>query len=91
MYGSGGLSLLTVRKLSRMKEYVRRSTYFPFRRFLGDVRLEFMQRLSRVLYGTIGSYLRDFLQEGGAFVVACLPTPRPCLCASLVDSNTFFL
>jgi hypothetical protein len=32
----------------RMQHFVRRSTYVPFRRFLGDVRREFMQRLSVV-------------------------------------------
>jgi hypothetical protein len=30
---------------ARMKEYVRQYSLIPFRRFLGDVRLEFMQRL----------------------------------------------
>jgi hypothetical protein len=46
------------------------------RRFWGDVRREFMQRLSAALHGTLGSYLRDTLQEGRADVVACLPVPR---------------
>jgi hypothetical protein len=31
---------------------------------LGDVRREFMQRLSTALHGTLGSCLRDGLQEG---------------------------
>jgi hypothetical protein len=62
---------------SRMKEIVRRSTNVPFRRFLGDVRRELMQRLSVVLHGTLGSYIRDALQEGGAIYVACLHAPRP--------------
>jgi hypothetical protein len=35
-----------------------------------------MQRLSVVLHGTLGSYLRDALQEGGAAAVACLPAIR---------------
>jgi hypothetical protein len=35
----------------RMQHFVRRTTSFPFRRFLGDVRREFMQRLSAALYG----------------------------------------
>jgi hypothetical protein len=38
-----------------------------------------MQRLSVVLYGTLGSYMspyRDALHEVGAVVVACLPAPR---------------
>jgi hypothetical protein len=30
---------------ARMKDFVRRSTYVPLRRFLGNVRHEFMQRL----------------------------------------------
>jgi hypothetical protein len=38
----------------RMQHFVRRSTYVPFRRFWGDVRPEFMQRLS-----ALGSYLCD--------------------------------
>jgi hypothetical protein len=37
---------------------------------------EFMQRLSAALHGTLGSYLRDALQEGSVDVVACLPAPR---------------
>jgi hypothetical protein len=39
----------------RMQHFVRRSTSLPFRRFLGDVRREFMQRLSTALHGTLGS------------------------------------
>jgi hypothetical protein len=35
-----------------------------------------MQRLSAVLNGTLGSYLRVALQEGSADVVACLLVPR---------------
>jgi hypothetical protein len=34
-----------------------------------------MQRLFVVLHGTLGSYLRDAMQEGGAASVACLPAP----------------
>jgi hypothetical protein len=61
----------------RMQHFARRCTYFPFRRLLGDVRREFMQRLLATLHGgTMGSYLRDDFQEGGADVVACLPIPR---------------
>ena len=33
----------------RMQHFVRRSTSVPFRRFFGDVRREFMQRLSAAL------------------------------------------
>jgi hypothetical protein len=45
----------------RMQYFVRRSTYVPFRRVLGDVRREFMQRLFVIRHGTLGSYLRDAL------------------------------
>jgi hypothetical protein len=60
-----------------MKEFVRRSTPTPFRRFLGDVRREFMQRLSVVLHGTLGSFLHDALHVGGADVVASFVAPMP--------------
>jgi hypothetical protein len=60
----------------RMQHFVRRSTYVPFRRFWGDVRREFMQRLSVALHATLGSDLRDALQEGSADAVACRPVPR---------------
>jgi hypothetical protein len=56
-----------------MQHFVRRSTSLPFRRFWGDVRREFVQRLSVAVHGTMGSYLRDALQEGSADDVACLP------------------
>jgi hypothetical protein len=61
---------------ARMQNFVRRSTYVLFRRFLGDVRREFMQRLCADLHGTLGSYLRDALHEGSADAVACLHVPR---------------
>jgi hypothetical protein len=67
---------LRSKRYARMKEFVRRSTYIPSRQFLGDMRREFIQRLSVVLHGTLGSCLRDALQEGGAFVVACLLAMR---------------
>jgi hypothetical protein len=60
----------------RMQHFVRRSTSNPFRRFLGDVRREFMQCVSAFLHGTLGSYLRDASQEGTADVVACLSVTR---------------
>jgi hypothetical protein len=59
-----------------MKEFVRRSTYVPFRRFLGDVRREFMHSLSVVLHSMLVSYLRDALHEGVAIVVTCLLARR---------------
>jgi hypothetical protein len=34
----------------RMQHFVRQSTFVPFRRFWGDVRREFMQRLSAALH-----------------------------------------
>jgi hypothetical protein len=46
---------------ARMKEFVRRFAYVPFRRFLGDVRREFIQRLSVALHGTLGFCPRDAL------------------------------
>jgi hypothetical protein len=61
---------------ARMQHFACRSTSVPFRLFWGDVRREFMQRLSTALHGTLGSYLRDPFQEGSADAVACLPVPR---------------
>jgi hypothetical protein len=60
----------------RMQLFVRRTTCGRFRRFGGDMRREFMQRLFAARHGTMGSYLRDALQEGSAVVVACLHVPR---------------
>jgi hypothetical protein len=60
----------------RMQHFVRRYTYVLFRRFLEDVRREFMQRLSAALHGTLGSYFRDAFPEGSVDAVACLPVPR---------------
>jgi hypothetical protein len=60
----------------RMEHFVRQSTFVPFRRFLGDVRREFVQLLSTTLYGTWGSYRRDALEEGNIDVVAYLLVPR---------------
>jgi hypothetical protein len=60
----------------RMQHFVRRTTYVPFQRFVGDAQREFMQCVSAALHGTLGSYLRDALQEGSADAVACLPVPR---------------
>jgi hypothetical protein len=54
-------------------EFVRQSRNVPFRPFLGDIRREFMQRISVVLHGTLGSYLGDALHESGATAVACMP------------------
>jgi NAD-specific glutamate dehydrogenase len=59
-----------------MQHFVRRTSYVPFRRFLGEVRRKFMQRLSDALHDTLGSYLRDALLEASADAVACLPVPR---------------
>jgi hypothetical protein len=59
-----------------MKEFVRRSTFVPFQQLVGDMRREFMQRFLVAIHGTMGSYLRYALQEGGATHVACLLPPR---------------
>jgi hypothetical protein len=48
----------------RMQHLFRRTTSVPFRRF------------SAALHGTLGSYLRDALQEGSGDAAACLPVPR---------------
>jgi hypothetical protein len=76
--GMGGADSRSLRSESyvRMHHFVRRSTYVPFRCFWGDVRREFMQRLSTTLHGTLGSYLRDAFHEGNANGVACLHVPR---------------
>jgi hypothetical protein len=59
----------------RMQHFVRRSTV-PFRRFGGNVRREFMQRLFVALHGTLASYHRDAFQEGSADAMACLRVLR---------------
>jgi hypothetical protein len=74
--GAGDNSSLRYESYTRMKEFIRQSTYGLLRRFLGDLRREFMQRLSVVLHGTLDSYTRDALHEGGAATVACLHAPR---------------
>jgi hypothetical protein len=82
---------------ARMKDFIRRFTYIPFRRFLGDVRREFMHRLFVVFHGALGSYLREaLLHEGGVDVVVCLPAPRAYAFVRVflggeVDSTTFFM
>jgi hypothetical protein len=60
----------------RMQHFVRRTTFVPFGAFWGDVRREFVQRLSVALHGTLGSHFRDVVQEGSVDAVACLPVPR---------------
>jgi hypothetical protein len=57
---------------ARMQHFVRRTTSYPFWRFLVDARSEFMQRVSAALHGTLGSYIRDALHEDSADAVACL-------------------
>jgi hypothetical protein len=54
--GMGDVLSRTLRSDSyaRMKAFVRRPTSVPFRRFLGDVRRELMQRLSMVNHDTLG-------------------------------------
>jgi NAD-specific glutamate dehydrogenase len=75
MSATGSRSLRSANYV-RTQHFIRRSTYVPFRRYSGDVRREFMQRLYVALHGTMGSYLRDALHEGSADAVACLPVPR---------------
>jgi hypothetical protein len=59
-----------------MKEFVQRSASFPFRRFIGDVRREFMERASVGLHDAWCSCLRDaLLHEGGAIAVVRLLAP----------------
>jgi hypothetical protein len=53
---------------------------FPFNVFGGDVRREFMHRLFAAPLGTLGTYLREALQEGNVDVVACLHVPRASAC-----------
>jgi hypothetical protein len=60
----------------RMQHFIRRTTHVSFRRFLGKVQREFMQRIFAALHGALGSYRRDALQEGNADAVACLHVPR---------------
>jgi NAD-specific glutamate dehydrogenase len=60
----------------RMQNFVRQTSYVPFRRFWGDLRRELMQRLFADLHGTRGSFLRDALHECSVDVVACLHVPR---------------
>jgi hypothetical protein len=59
-----------------MQHFVRRATSVLFRRSLGYVRREFMQRLCATLHGTLGSYVRDALHEGTVVTVACVHVPR---------------
>jgi hypothetical protein len=62
----------------RMQHFVRRTTCVPFRRFLGDVRREFMQRLFMVLWVHVSATLcwRAVLTLWHAFVflgLRCFP------------------
>jgi hypothetical protein len=58
---SRSLRSTTTLILSRMKEFVSRSTSVPFRRLFGDMRWEVLQYLFMVLKVTLGSYLWDAL------------------------------
>jgi hypothetical protein len=69
-HGMGDVDSRSLRydKYVRMRHFVRRSICVPFRRFLGDVRREFMQRLIFAhVHDTLSSYLRDafFVLLGG--------------------------
>jgi hypothetical protein len=80
-------------KYPRMKAFVRRSAFVPFRRFLGDVHRELiMQHLYVVLRSTVGSYVRDASQENSYDAVACLLTPRAFMRVGFNSlSDAFFL
>jgi hypothetical protein len=72
----------------RYDNYVRISfvnlLVFPFDVFWGHVLRELLQRLFTTLHGTLGSYLRDALYEGGAEVLASyLPFSRALSCLPL--------
>jgi hypothetical protein len=45
---------------------------------------EILQRLFAALHGTLGSYLRDALQEGSVDALACLPVPRAYVFSSFI-------
>jgi hypothetical protein len=70
-FGAHVARSLRSESLPRMKKFVRESTSPIFRRFLGDVRREFFQRVSIVLHSTLGSYLADAVQGGRAAAVCC--------------------
>jgi hypothetical protein len=75
-HGMGAADYRSLRfdSYARMQHFVRRTTYVPFRRILEDLRREFTQRRLHAAFchSTLGSYLRDALQEGNDDVVACL-------------------
>jgi hypothetical protein len=77
MRGAADSRPLRYNTFVNMQYFVCRSTSLPFRRCLGDVRREFMQRLHDALHGTLDSYFHDTLQEGDADAVARLSVPRP--------------
>jgi hypothetical protein len=76
--GTGDVPSRTLRSDNdaHMKAFVCCSAFGPFRRFHGDWRREFMQRLLTGPYGTLGSCLRDNFQEESVDAVAYLPVPR---------------
>jgi hypothetical protein len=59
-----------------MHHFVHRTAFVPFRRFSGGRATKFMQRLSLALHDTLGSYLRDALQEGSVDAGTCPHVPR---------------
>jgi hypothetical protein len=71
-----GMGVADSRSLrSDMQHFVRRSTYVPFRRLLGDARREFMQRLFAFF---MAFWVPIFTtQEVIAAVLVCLLVPRP--------------
>jgi hypothetical protein len=51
----------------------------------------FVQRRSTTVHGTLGSYLRDALQEDSADAVACFPVPRAYACGIFSSFYIIFL
>jgi hypothetical protein len=65
---------------------------FPFEGYLRDVLCgkNSLQRLSVVLHGISGSYLRDAFQEGTAEDVAYLHVPRALACGGFLIHIFFY-
>jgi hypothetical protein len=74
--GEADSRLLRSDNYVRLQNFARRYTFGRFRRFLRDVRREFMQRLYVAVHSTLGSYLRDALQEGSADAVGFFDVPH---------------
>jgi hypothetical protein len=75
----------------RVHHFVRRPTSIPFRRFWGNVRREFMQRLFDALNSALGSYLRDAHQDGSVDALACFPFRHEAFSSLLLFTWCFLL